>query len=136
MSTCGCFSGCCPEPIAVVQNITQSSVDGYIAPGLAYAAGLGTIDGDLTVQAQGSDGGDVAGRFSIIVWFEDTDEFTGIPTYNPPTVPGSQQFEILTDATGEATLEVQYSGVVKTWYAYAKIGGNACAAPVAITLGS
>ena len=126
-----------PEPIPVVQNITYVDVaEATVFPVLTYTPSLSTIAGTLTIQATSSEGGSIAGRFNVVVWFEDGDDFSGITTYNPPTTPGSQTFETMSDETGLATVPIQYSGSVKTWYAYARIGGTICTVPVTMQLGT
>jgi len=136
MATCCSIS--CPQPLPVtIINTVEYTGAGFIYPHIEYTPDPGTISGTISVQAQG-DGGVVPERVNAVVWFEDTadDEFSGIPTYNPPTVPGVQQFELMTNAVGLGEVSVQYSGTVKSWRVYASIGGNVCEDYVTMELGA
>ena len=132
-----CNTSCpSPIPVTIIQNVGAEGAT-YAVPKVTLVPGsIPGITGVLNVQVEEATGGSLAGRFTVSMWFEDSADFTGIPTYVPPTVPGSQQFEVITDASGAATVALQYSGAIKTWYVYAQIGGNVYATPVAVQLGA
>ena len=138
-----CCTTSCPEPVDVVQNISEVTTQaGFVVPLLTFVP-ASTSSGRLHVQAQ-VDGADVTGRYKVVVWFEDTANFTELVSMDPPAIPGAGMVEYITDAAGKVIDGDTIEGILlqdstetpKTWYAYARIGGNVCSAPASVTFGS
>lgn len=135
------YNTCCPQPVAVTINEITSEA-GLIKPSISYSQGLVDTAGRVLVQAQ-IDGVDISGRYKVVIWFEDTNGFTGYVSPDYPTTPGASVIEFTTDSNGKVVdgdaldgMAVQYSGTAKTWYAYARIGGVICDTPATVQIGA
>jgi hypothetical protein len=124
MAECDCRDDCCLEIVPVtVENYT---IDGAGLT-LSVAAVSGT-EANVTIQV------DEADYFEVRCWLQDAATPVASPSPIPPTVPGVSEFNKVTDATGLATVNCQYTGVAKSWYLCATLG-NGITISDPITLG-
>lgn len=123
------FQTSCPEPITVTVNTTETTIEnGFVTTEVSSAYTATTVA--ATISAQTS----VAGRFRVTLIFKDTESYDAAESLAPPDVPGASEVEVTTDADGLATLDVEYTGSLKTWYVYARVN-DVYSEPVELIMG-
>ena len=124
MAECDCRDDCCLEIVPI-------TINNYDITGAGLAMVLSAVDGtnkNIAIQV------DEADFFEVRVWLQDAATPVASPSPLPPTTPGVSEFNVVTDATGAATVNMQYTGVAKSWYLCATLG-NGVVISDAITLG-
>jgi len=131
------FNDCCPE----TPDITQSTVS-YSIAGVSVritVEDVSPVDADkqqITLQAVDSDGNDMAGYYRIRCWFVDGSAITETRTLSAPPVPGVDEFDKVTDSSGESIFNVEnVAGAATTWYLCCSLLG-ATVISDAITVGT
>ena len=124
MGECDCRDDCCLEVVPVTVN--NYTVDGA---GLALTVtAVSATEANVSIQV------DEADYYDVKCWLQDAATPTASPSPVPPTTPGTSEFNKVTDATGLATVNLQFAGVARTWYLCATLG-NGVEISDAITLG-
>lgn len=132
----GGFNDCCPEIPDITQNSYTYNIEGL---GLEMVVtDLNPVDPTqkvVTLQVVGDTGAPVAGYFRIHCWFQDIPQPTGEKSAAPPTTPGTNEFDVVTESDGSIDVPVMFAGNVNAWYLAASAGGPVVVSP-AITLGT
>ncbi len=124
MAECDCSDSKCLEIVPV--TINNNSIAG---------AGLTlTLTTVSPTEANIGIAVDEADFFEVRCWLQDAATPVASPSPIPPTVPGISEFNKVTDAAGAVTVNLQYTGVAKSWYLCATLG-NGVTISEAITLG-
>lgn len=123
------FQTSCPEPIAVSVTTNEYTIEnGSVTVTLSSAYTATTVAATLTATVS------VESYFNVTLIFKDDESYSASATLAPPDVPGAGEVEITTDDEGVATLDVEYTGSLKTWYVYAVVNDR-YSEPVTLIMG-
>lgn len=114
---------CCNDTLDEVVPVTQT-VNNITITDNALGITVGDVDVNtklISLQVQTAAGVAVAGFFEINWWLADSAVQTAIRSLTTPTLPGTVEGKLVTDATGLATLTINHA-TLKTWYMNASTG--------------